>query len=396
MLRAGAAILAAAVVPCTSAAGAAPPNQPTPEKLWEVYPLNPKPKPAETHATTTVAQTPSTTVSQASPAPRETHPAPAQPTRRPQPDRERSAPPSAMVAAASAGALALVLVIAALVFTVSGSDGSTQRPRRRGGWRRRSADAFSPPLRAIDGGDLDEAERPSKLEPAEAASEAALLRAKLPMDAGAPKSEQIGEADVDVLKAKREHREAQKVDTMPDLDTLKAKRAAESQPKREPAPAEVVEADVLRAKRQATPTETVDALIAKLNPEPDSGQAHAPPKPVLVAVADQPARARPRRPARRDRAIERCTVHWWRGYVKSEFYATTEDGEARPIATSPAFRWRKTDPPPERGTATRALAALVEQLEAEGWRATGRGNDWFALRFRRRAGPEGGDTDTSN
>jgi hypothetical protein len=140
--------------------------------------------------------------------------------------------------------------------------------------------------------------------------------------------------------------------------------------------------------------------MAKLKAAPEPPPA----EPVLRIVSDQPATPRrlrpasprPPRPARRPRAVERCAVHWWRGYVKSEFYAAKEDdGEARQIAISPPFRWRKTTPPPEHGAATHALAALAEQLEQAGWRQAGKGEDWFALRFRRRTPRKATGTDTS-
>jgi hypothetical protein len=79
-----------------------------------------------------------------------------------------------------------------------------------------------------------------------------------------------------------------------------------------------------------------------------------------------------------------CEVRWWRGYLKSQFtaVATKADGAEATVASSPYFRWHKSVPPQESPSAAAALRALVETLEREGWTVAGRGEEWFAFRFR--------------
>lgn len=83
-----------------------------------------------------------------------------------------------------------------------------------------------------------------------------------------------------------------------------------------------------------------------------------------------------------------CEIGWWRGYVKSEFYAAalTVDGSEYEVGRSPQFRWRRTEAPPSDHERARAAhAALVDRLAATGWEPVGGGVPWFAQRFRRRA-----------
>jgi hypothetical protein len=85
-----------------------------------------------------------------------------------------------------------------------------------------------------------------------------------------------------------------------------------------------------------------------------------------------------------------CEIRWWRGYVKSQFtaVATKADGAEATVASSPYFRWHKTVPPQESPSAAAALGALVETLEREGWTVAGRGEEWFAFRFRTELGAD--------
>lgn len=92
-------------------------------------------------------------------------------------------------------------------------------------------------------------------------------------------------------------------------------------------------------------------------------------------------------------ALERCEIRWWRGYVKSQFYAhgVTEEGLEFVVATSPMFLWRRATPPPPTKAAVAARIALVETLVARGWerdeprlRAGATEAPWFAGTFRRR------------
>jgi hypothetical protein len=80
---------------------------------------------------------------------------------------------------------------------------------------------------------------------------------------------------------------------------------------------------------------------------------------------------------------EECEVRWWRGYVKSHFFAvvTGADGTEATVTKSPSFRWHSSEPPPETPVTAAALRALVESLEREGWTVAGRGEDWFAVRL---------------
>ena len=83
-----------------------------------------------------------------------------------------------------------------------------------------------------------------------------------------------------------------------------------------------------------------------------------------------------------------CEIGWWRGYVKSDFYAHAvgaERGEYE-AARSRQFWWRKNDPPPaEHNGARAAHDALVERLQAAGWEPLGKASPWYAQRFRRHA-----------
>jgi hypothetical protein len=82
---------------------------------------------------------------------------------------------------------------------------------------------------------------------------------------------------------------------------------------------------------------------------------------------------------------ETCTIEWWRGYVKSDFYAvaTQPDGRKRVAARSNLFRWRGEEPPPESDATQTSLRLLVESLEDEGWERVGSGERWFELSFQR-------------
>jgi hypothetical protein len=82
---------------------------------------------------------------------------------------------------------------------------------------------------------------------------------------------------------------------------------------------------------------------------------------------------------------ERCTVAWWRGYVRSQFIAYAESGDAGTIvAESPSFAWRSNKPPPQ--TNEDALAAhtrLLDQLSELGWTPEDSGAAWFEFTFQR-------------
>jgi hypothetical protein len=81
--------------------------------------------------------------------------------------------------------------------------------------------------------------------------------------------------------------------------------------------------------------------------------------------------------------LDSCRIAWWRGYVRSRFYAYegNGDGEAKVVAESPLFSWHSSEPPPETPAALAAHARLVATLEGLGWEPDGRGDDWFSGRF---------------
>jgi hypothetical protein len=132
----------------------------------------------------------------------------------------------------------------------------------------------------------------------------------------------------------------------------------------------------LKLKSEQMPPEKAAALRAAVANDERAAQP-APP------LSERPiARSAPRRQATPTRPpIEECTVGWWRGYVKSQFTAVGADGAL--IASSPYFRWRRADAPPEAPPATDALSELVRQLQLDGWTVTGRQKEWFELRFAR-------------
>ena len=140
--------------------------------------------------------------------------------------------------------------------------------------------------------------------------------------------------------------------TRPDVvQPMKTKRPQRDDPRRR-------EVNVLKAKREATA------------PRPTA---------VTAATPAAPPSAAPKS------AI--CQIDWWRGYVKSQFYAWTWDGEGKEsiLLTSPPFRWSKSTPPPQTlPHVAEAHAALVAQLKAKGWVTTYRGRQWYALQLERR------------
>jgi hypothetical protein len=90
---------------------------------------------------------------------------------------------------------------------------------------------------------------------------------------------------------------------------------------------------------------------------------------------------------------ERCRIEWWRGYVKSEFYAQElrPDRSGSIVAASPAFRWSKPTPPSETlPHVASAHSTLVAQLKAVGWNVSGRGENWYALELERRPDRDSG------
>jgi hypothetical protein len=86
---------------------------------------------------------------------------------------------------------------------------------------------------------------------------------------------------------------------------------------------------------------------------------------------------------------ELCEVDFWRGYLKSDFFAHRLGRESGPeIARSPMFRWRGDATPAQDNKIVAAHEQLVEALLTAGWERMGMGEHtpWYAQRFRRRVG----------
>jgi hypothetical protein len=86
-------------------------------------------------------------------------------------------------------------------------------------------------------------------------------------------------------------------------------------------------------------------------------------------------------------AAEVCAIDWWRGYIRSEFYAVVIDagGGHGEIGRSPSFSWWKAKPPPAGHAGARAAHdALVAKLVEAGWKTVGSNwHPWYAVRLRR-------------
>ncbi len=129
----------------------------------------------------------------------------------------------------------------------------------------------------------------------------------------------------------------------------------------------------IRETRRPQGPESPQAVV----PPPISTPAAAPATPIASEPEFEPATAALATPAS-------CRIAWWRGYMRSRFYAYEEDdGEPVLVAESPLFPWRSSAPPPESPAALAAYASLVEKLGRLGWEADGGGETWFSGRFRR-------------
>jgi hypothetical protein len=81
-----------------------------------------------------------------------------------------------------------------------------------------------------------------------------------------------------------------------------------------------------------------------------------------------------------------CTIHWWRGYVKSQFFARAvgPDGVEYVAARSPMFRWRRDEPPEPRKEIRAAHAALMERLLDDEWELAGPpAGHWYEVALQR-------------
>jgi hypothetical protein len=87
-----------------------------------------------------------------------------------------------------------------------------------------------------------------------------------------------------------------------------------------------------------------------------------------------------------EEAFDICRIGWWRGYVKSDFYAEAvgPNRHRSVVARSRMFRWRRAERPPASGDALDAHNELVDRLVAAGWTPEGRGDAWYEYAFLRR------------
>jgi hypothetical protein len=166
-------------------------------------------------------------------------------------------------------------------------------------------------------------------------------------------------AAVAKLKAKRQPSEALKDAKQRDLEVLKAKlRGSQAAPKRAPAP-----------KQAGAST-------------PSSAQAGPPARPPRsVATTEEKNRARRPTPT-----TSWCRIKWRRDGNESLFCAmvSTSTGDESVLLNSPPFEWKDDTPPSEElPEVVSAHLALLSNLVADGWVATGSGERWYALELKR-------------
>ncbi|MDQ4019680.1 MAG: hypothetical protein M3188_07595 [Actinomycetota bacterium] len=102
---------------------------------------------------------------------------------------------------------------------------------------------------------------------------------------------------------------------------------------------------------------------------------------------DAPAKtaAAPSREVAAEAPAAECEIVWWRGFSTSQFLAVHGDDL---VASSPFFASSESDQLKKSPEAVRALEALVETLEQDGWSVGERGREWFRLRMRHTAPPK--------
>ena len=93
---------------------------------------------------------------------------------------------------------------------------------------------------------------------------------------------------------------------------------------------------------------------------------------------------------------EECEIEWFRGYVKSQFYAVTHDGDGLPrVLESPWFRWHQVSSPPPQQLISAAHHELLDALAQDGWQPCGHGDEWWNDRLTRTAYSSPGAASTS-
>jgi hypothetical protein len=157
----------------------------------------------------------------------------------------------------------------------------------------------------------------------------------------------------------------------------------------EPPPRErVVETPAQDGRPEQVPS--LDAeLVARVAASPSPPTAPAPPVPPPVAPTEEPEGRKLHFAVPPAATWERCEIEWWRGYIKSDFYAVAfrPTGEWYVAERSPSFRWRHTEPPREGSAGREEHAQLVGRLVKEGWQPVGNGPVWYQTRFRRPVPP---------
>jgi hypothetical protein len=114
-------------------------------------------------------------------------------------------------------------------------------------------------------------------------------------------------------------------------------------------------------------------LLEALQPKPQ-------PEPVPELVVAERGREPARRATHRMEAtVARCEIKLWRGFLKSHLYAVGSNDE--PIAFSPYFHLLEDDRSSSEGL--QALAALVAELEQDGWTVVSDGPAWYQHRLER-------------
>jgi hypothetical protein len=370
---------------CSPAASAANGSRPPkPQGLWRAYPLHPR----ALHPT---QNRPAGEVRHTKPGAVSTPPAPAAAS------GHGAARALEVLAATTVGVILLLLVLEALIArrragAEPAGDGSSRRRRllralsqehgslaaaRRADRRSDAAPIDGRPSPGAAAGAHDtllestgspsrprvvKAERIERAEPVERRPTPTPERARPTADEKAAlkrTTETLDLAAVAKLKAKRQASEALKDARQRDLTLLKAKLGGpQTTLKRAPAPKQA---------RTATP------LSAQADP------AAMPP----ASEATTEETNRPRRPTP---TTSRCRIEWRRDGNESLFCAMvrTPRGDESVLLDSPPFEWREDTPPskelPQVGS---AHLALVSNLVADGWVATGSGERWYALELKR-------------
>jgi hypothetical protein len=342
------------------AAAAQPGGRPTPQKLWQEFPLDPAPG------------QPRRAPARREPQARQSKPEPIAVTTAPPAQTGGDDAQRAFELAALGLAGAIVAVGATLGILVY-----RRRPSRPAVTTPESATAESTP--AVTDPPPRQQHRPARVvpvaqprpfvtagrspRPAERAradrsstrslkagldpTEAARLKAKLARDGVSGRAR-----DADEFKEK-----------------LKRPRSSSRKASAPPAPVED------EAAADSSVTRSTDVVEAPPRPKADlTGLRDVPSVPKSAALIRAPAP---------EAGSPTCRIGLWRGYIRAHFYAALENphSEATEItASSPYVRWWKPGPPPaDASDIAAAHGVLLDTLEATGWKSVARGEEWFAL-----------------